>query len=190
MQSFYLLMFCKLVVGSSFAISLLFKLINFSRHVDTVRGFQLLPKAFEWTAAVLILGLESLIILLLFQSQLAAFSLASVLFIVFSIALASTLFRGMKVSCNCFGNSQHAISQIDLFRNFGFLLCAGSGCWLTITTEANLPISPWLMGITSLIALAFVAIWTQIGEIYRFTQSSFHPNSRSLLHDARSMPHS
>lgn len=183
MQSFYLLMFCKLVVGGSFTISLLFKLMNFSRHVETVRRFQLLPKAFEWTAAVSILGLELLIILLLFQSQLAAFGLASALFILFSIALASTLFRGIPVSCNCFGNSQHAISQIDLFRNFGFLLCAGSGGWLTITTETNLPIAPGLTGITGLIALAFVAIWTQIGEIYRFIQSSFYPTSRSLRND-------
>lgn len=172
MQYVYLLAFCKIVVGFLFTISFFSKLKSFSQYVDTVRNFQLLPKSFTRLAAVLILICELLIVLFLFKWQVIAFWLASVLLVIFSAALASVLFRNIQIVCNCFGPSQHFVSQADLLRNFGFLLCSCGGGWLATKPEVTVPIAPLNLGIIGFMALTFVLIWEQLSEIHRL----FQPN--------------
>jgi hypothetical protein len=171
MQYIYPFAFCKSVVGFLFLISFLSKLQTFSQYVDTVRDFRLLPKSFTRLAAVLILICELLVVLFLFKWQVIAFWLASGLLIIFSAALASVLFRNIQTACNCFGASQHPVSQADLLRNFGFLLCSCGGGWLATKPEVTVPITPLNLGIIGLMALAFVLIWAQLGEIYRLFQT-------------------
>ncbi|NDJ20643.1 hypothetical protein GS682_03090 [Nostoc sp. B(2019)] len=170
MQYIYLLIFCKIVVGCLFTISFISKVKSFSQYVNTVRNFRLLPESFIRFAAILILISELLIVLLLFKWQVIAFWLASGLLVIFSVALASVLFRNIQTACNCFGLSQHPISEADLLRNFGFLLCSCGGGWLAKNSEFTEPIAPLTLGITGFIALAFVLIWAQLGEIYRLFQ--------------------
>ena len=172
MHYIYLLAFCKITLGLLFLISFLSKLKSFSQYVATVSEFRLLPKSFTRLAAVLILISELLVVIFLFKWQVVAFWLASILLIIFSTAFISVLFRNIQVTCNCFGPSQHPVSQADLVRNFGFLLCSCGGSWLAKKPEVTVPIMPLNSGIIGFMALAFVLIWTQLGEIYRL----FQPN--------------
>lgn len=168
----YLLTFWKLTVGLLFLISAISKLKSFSQYVDTVRDFRLLPESFTRLAAVLVLISELLIVLFLFKWQVIAFCLASILLIIFSAAFASVLFRNVQTTCNCFGTSQHPISQVDLVRNFGFLLCSCGGGWLATKPENTVSLAPLHLGIIGLIAIVFVLIWAQLGEIYRLFQTN------------------
>ncbi|MBW4666735.1 MAG: hypothetical protein KME60_04650 [Cyanomargarita calcarea GSE-NOS-MK-12-04C] len=172
MQYIYLLAFCKIVVGFLFTISFIAKLRNFSQYVDTVRDFRLLPKSFSRSAAALVLICELAIVLFLFKWQVIAFWLATGLLVIFSVALASVLSRNIQTNCNCFGTSKRLVSQTDLLRNFGFLLCSCCGAWLAAKPEVNVPITPLNLAIIGFIALAFVLIWEQLGEISRL----FQPN--------------
>lgn len=166
----YLLTFCKIVVGTIFTIASFLKLKSFTQYVNTINDFHLLPKSLTQLAAVLILTCEMLTVLLLFKWLLVAFWLASGLLVIFSIALASVLFRNIQTACNCFGSSQHLISPADLWRNFGFLLCTGVGSWLATKPEATVPIEALDLSIVGFMALAFVLLWMQLSEIYRLFQ--------------------
>jgi membrane protein implicated in regulation of membrane protease activity len=159
-------------VGFLFLISSLSKIKSFPQYANSVREFQLLPKLFTPLVATIVLISELLVVLFLFRWQVIAFSLASVLLVIFSVALASVLFRNIQVNCNCFGASQHTVSQADLLRNFGFLLCSCGGACLATKPELTYPITPLTFGITGFVSLAFFIIWAQLGEIYRL----FQPN--------------
>jgi hypothetical protein len=175
MHYIYLLAFCKITLGLLFMISFFSKLRSFSQYVATVSDFRLLPRSFTRLAAVLVLISELLIVLFLFKWQVIAFCLASILLVIFSAAFASVLVRNIQTTCNCFGTSQHPISQVDLLRNFGFLLCSCGGCWLAAKSEVSevtVPIAPLNLGIIGFIALAFFIIWAQLGEIYRLFQTN------------------
>lgn len=172
MHYIYLLAFCKITLGLLFLISFFSKLKSFSQYVATVSDFRLLPKSFTRLAAVLVLISELLIVLFLFKWQVIAFCLASILLIIFSAAFASVLFRNIQTTCNCFGTSQHPISQADLLRNFGFLLCSCGGGWLATKPEITVSLAPLHLGIIGLIAFVFVLIWAQLGEIYRLFQTN------------------
>lgn len=171
MHYIYLLAFCKITLGLLFLVSFLSKLKNFSQFVTTVSNFQLLPMSLTQLAAVLVLISELLIVLFLFKWQVIAFCLASMLLVIFSAAFASVLARNIQTTCNCFGTSQHPISQVDLFRNFGFLLCSCGGGWLATKSEATVSLAPLHLGIIGVIAFVFVLIWAQLGEIYRLFQT-------------------
>ncbi len=172
MHYIYLLAFCKITLGLLFLISFLSKLNSFSQYVATVRDFQLLPKSFTRLAAVLVLISELLIVLFLFKWPGIAFCLASILLVIFSAAFASVLVRNIQTTCNCFGTSQHPISQVDLLRNFGFLLCSCGGGWLATKPEIPVSLAPLQLGIIGLIAFVFVLLWAQLGEIYRLFQTN------------------
>lgn len=171
MHYIYPLAFCKITLGLLFLTSFLSKLKNFSQFVVTVSNFRLLPSSLSQLVAVLVLIGELMVILFLFKWQLIAFCLASVLLVIFSAAFASVLARNIQTKCNCFGTSQHPISQVDLFRNFGFLVCSCGGGWLATKSEATVSLAPLHLGIIGVIAFVFVLIWAQLGEIYRLFQS-------------------
>jgi hypothetical protein len=149
-----------------FAASCFFKLKDFPQFIKTIRSFKLLPDAMALPTAILILGLDLLVIGLLFKWSVFAFALASILLLVFTVALSSVVFRNLRIRCHCFGTSQHSISSIDLFRNAGFLICTCSGGWLTARPEASLTIEPLNIGLTSLIAFIFTLVLSQLSEIY------------------------
>lgn len=166
----YLLVFCKITLGLLFLISFSSKLGSFSQYVDTINDFRILPRSLNRLAAVLVLISELLIVLFLFKWQVMAFCLASILLVIFSAAFASVLVRNIQTTCNCFGTSQHPISQVDLVRNFGFLLCSCGGGWLATNSE-TVSLVPLQLGIIGLIACVFVLVWAQLGEIYRLFQT-------------------
>lgn len=170
MQDAYLLIFCKIVVGLLFAISFLFKLKNFPQYVNTVSSFRLLPRSFSQSAAYLVLACELAVIIFLYKWQLAAFWLATGLLVIFSAALASVLLRNIKTVCNCFGANQNPVSPADLIRNLGFILCSWGGGLLAAKPGVIVATTPLEVEIIGFAAIAFVLVWTQLGEVYHLLQ--------------------
>jgi hypothetical protein len=91
----------------------------------------------------------------------------------FSAALITVLHRKIQTPCNCFGTSSHPVSHLDLVRNVGFLTCSIAGICLTTRSDASLSVTSLDFGVTSIVALLFVFVGTQLSEIYRFFQPNY-----------------
>lgn len=172
MQPICPLAFCEIAVGTIFTLSSCSKLKNFSQYVKTVRRFRLIPEKLVPSAAIWLLILELSIVLLLIRWKLAAFWLASILFIIFSVALATVLYRKLQTPCNCFGSHSRFVSRMDLVRNTGFLACSIGGICLSTNPVTPFPSNPFSFAVTSIAAILFVWISTQLNEIYQV----FQPN--------------
>jgi len=165
----YMLAFCRVAIGLVFAISSCSKARDIGTFQQAVSGFHLLSRRVGNLAALLFLGGEFAVVLLVAIGGpllLYGFALALLLLLLFCAALASVLSRGLRTTCNCFGSNNKPVTLVDIWRNVGFLLCAGGGCealiW-TRGTQGSLEGITWLF--IALGAGVFVMIWVQLGEI-------------------------
>jgi len=170
-----LLVWCRLVLGMVFALSLIGKLRDIQAFRQAIRNFRLLPGGMIGIVSMLILGGELLVVLgitLGGRWLFPAFLLAMLVLIVFSAAMASVLARQIQTTCQCFGTSDKLVTVSDLWRNGGFLCCALSGCALTLWSpleHTTLTMMAWfLAGVTATI---FVAVWLRIGDVVALFQS-------------------
>ena len=160
----YVLVFCQVVVGSVFVLSVWGKLRDIKAFEEAIRGFQLVPAALIRPATITFVVGEMVIVVMLVVGGpllLAGFVLAGALLVLFSGALLSVLQRKLDVSCGCFGATDQRVSYYDIVRNGGFILCAAIGGWVATT--------PIQAGLESLLlvggAVAFVLIWTNLQDI-------------------------
>lgn len=165
----YLLAFCRVAIGLVFAISSIGKIRDIARFQQTIWEFRVLSRGVSNLAALLFLGGEMAVVLLLLLGGaflLPGFVLAILLLLLFCGALASVLGRNLSLSCNCFGASQKPVTVMDIWRNLGFLLSAVGGCALLVWTQGrqeSLGGVEWLL--IGFGAAAFVLIWIQVEEI-------------------------
>jgi hypothetical protein len=171
----YLLTFCRLVIGLVFVISFVGKVRDVGQFAATIGRFELLPRRWTKTAALLFLGGEAAVVaLLILGGRLLplAFGLATLLLFVFTLALLSALRRGIETSCNCFGTSDKPLTYYDVGRNAGFILLAATGLGMAGATGAV----PTLAFIEHLfifiIAAVFVLLWTNLSEIAALLQAA------------------
>ena len=131
MIAFYILAFCRLVIGLGFLIAFVGKVRNIQSFQQTITHFRLVPTKLSTATAFLILAGElGIIVCMMLGSAflLPGFLFALILLLTFSSALAIVIVRKQRVSCNCFGVSSQPASPIDLWRNTGLGLCAAGGC--------------------------------------------------------------
>lgn len=170
----YLLVFCRVAIGLVFAMSSFSKARDIAQFQQAVFGFHLLSRRLSNLAALLFLGGEFAVVLLVAIGGpflLAGFALAILLLLIFCAALASVRIRRLPISCNCFGSSKKPVTPVDIWRNIGFLLCAGGGCGALIWTrgvQESLAGIAWIF--IALGAGAFVVIWIQLGEIVQLVR--------------------
>jgi hypothetical protein len=165
----YLLAFCRVTTGLVFAISSFGKAHDVGKFQQAIYGFHLLSRRLSNLAVLFFLCGEITVVLLMLIGGpflLYGFALAILLLLIFCSAFASVLVRKLHTSCNCFGASEKPVTQADIWRNVGFLLCAGGGCealiWMRGAQE-SLEWMAWLL--IALSAGVFVMIWIQLGEI-------------------------
>jgi len=165
----YLLAFCRVAVGLVFAFSSLRKARDIAQFQQAIAGFHVLSRRLSDLAAPLFLCGEFAVVLLMLIGGpllLPGFVLAMVLLLLFCAALASVLSRGLRTTCNCFGSSNKPVTLVDIWRNGGFLLCAGGGCEALIWTRGAQGSPEWIAWLLiALFAGVFVMIWIQLGEI-------------------------
>lgn len=165
----YLLTFCRIVIGLVFSTSFVGKVRNTSQFKQTIQNFNLLSMRFSGTAVIVFLSSEfAIVVCMIFGGTvlIPGFLLTTILLTVFCAALASVLVRGLHISCNCFGANTAQVSIFDIWRNIGFILCALIGCTvLSVSVQQQESLGPGEWGLLSLVAITFVMIWTQLGEI-------------------------
>ncbi|MEM8531857.1 MAG: MauE/DoxX family redox-associated membrane protein [Chloroflexota bacterium] len=160
----YMLVFCQVVVGCVFALSVLGKVRDMSAFEESIQGFQLLPEPAIKPSAITFVVSEMIVVVLLLVGGVAlpvGFVLAVVLLALFSGALFSVLQRKLDVSCGCFGASEQRVSYYDIVRNGGFMVCAIGGVWLATTTV----LPGWEGFLLAGSAIAFVLVWTHLRDI-------------------------
>ena len=171
----YLLTFCRLVIGLAFALSFVGKVRDASQFTETIRKFDLLPPGWAGPAAALFLGGEATVVaLLILGGRLLplAFALAGLLLTVFSLALLSSLWRGIETACNCFGASQKPLTYYDVGRNAGFILLAAAGLGMAGATD-TLPALAFIEHLfIFIIAAVFLLLWTNLSEIAALLQAT------------------
>jgi uncharacterized membrane protein YphA (DoxX/SURF4 family) len=165
----YLLSFCRLVIGLAFILSFVGKVRDIDRFAETIGRFELLPRRWTKTAALLFLGGEAAVVVLIIAGGpllFLAFGLAILLLFVFTLALLSALRRGIETSCNCFGASEKPLTYYDIWRNVGFISCSVLGWWLAAQVPVTTQPSNWAeLALLSFGAALFVIVWTQLGEL-------------------------
>lgn len=172
----YLLAFCRITIGLTFALAAGRKALSFGEFHQTLRRLRLLPPVLLRPAALLCVGSEALVTALMVCGGWllpVGFALSALLLVLFSGALLSALLRHISTTCHCFGPGHRPISRIDLWRNLGLFLCALGGyagaSW-NPPEATRLDAAGWLL--TGLGATACILIWTQLAEIVQVFQSN------------------
>jgi hypothetical protein len=161
------LTFCRWVIGITFALSALGKARAMASFRGSVAEFAILPARLTDPVAVVAVGAEILIVLLMAVGGWwvpAGFVLALGLLAAFSAALVVALRRRDEVSCNCFGPVQRPISWYDIARNAALGLCCLAGLWSDqVVTARHLPLA--LVLVLGLMAATFSTIVTNLSDI-------------------------
>ncbi|GIK56288.1 MAG: hypothetical protein BroJett015_19510 [Chloroflexota bacterium] len=129
----YLLAFCRITIGLLFAASFGGKVRDRKGFAQTISRFGLLPQRWSYPLALLFLGAELLVVILIIWGGpllAPAFGLAFLLLVIFTVALASVLIRNISTTCHCFGRSEKQVTYADVWRNIGFIGCSLLGWWL------------------------------------------------------------
>src|SRR5579871_6128532 len=112
----YLLAFCRMATGLVFATAIFGKMRDVAAFQQALYGFHLLSRRLSNLAALLFLGGEVAVVLLLLIGGpflLYGFALAILLLLIFCMALASVLVRKLHTSCHCFGVSSKPVTHLD-----------------------------------------------------------------------------
>jgi hypothetical protein len=172
----FLIAFCRIVLGLVFAISFLSKMSDLAMFERTIITFNVVPKQLVRFAALIFLCSELTVVIFAIAGGrflAAIFAVAGLLLLVFSIALASTLVRNIRTSCNCFGPTQKPVSAHDLWRNAGLILIALGGlCALFIADGEVADLALPELGLVALVAGLFVAIWLNLRDIAQLFRQS------------------
>jgi uncharacterized membrane protein YphA (DoxX/SURF4 family) len=114
---------CRLALGIIFLYAGIEKIIAPQEFAVAVYNYRLLP---DWSinmVAVILPWLEAFLAAGLITGIYVRGSalLSSLLFLVFAIALTTSLVRGLDISCGCFGGSIGNINWLYLVRDTGLL---------------------------------------------------------------------
>lgn len=171
-MSLYLQLFSRFVLIITFLLSSSGKARDFQGYEQVLKNFQLIPYALVRLVALLVLVSEILVVLFLLIGGVwlqVGFFLAFLIMLIFSIAMVFVLARRIETSCNCFGTSGKIVSQLNLWRNAGFIICGMAGLASSSEPVTNLTIIE--LGLTTLVSILFVVIWVNLEEVITLLRS-------------------
>lgn len=132
----YLSELARFVVFCTMAMAGLGKAVTFSDvKQNLVESFNV-PSRLSTLSAALLIGVELVLALVVvFKTPFTAWGMivSALVFLLFSLLIASLLLKDNIVRCNCFGNTEQRISGLDLVRN-GLLLLA---CYYYLVQPAS-----------------------------------------------------
>lgn len=172
----YLLTFCRVTIGLTFAYSFLMKVRDVNQFAQTIANFKLVPLRWERPLALLFLsGEAAVVVFLVIGGQLLplALGLALLLLMAFTAALVLVLVRNIQTACNCFGSTQKIVSYVDVWRNAGLVLVSAIGLWAAGAT-GNVKVTLTLIELflIAIIATIFVLLWTNLHDIVTLFQTA------------------
>lgn len=117
---------CRIILGAFFIYAGGLKISDAPAFAGQVAAYQLLPYQWNYVAAATLPWIELLCgMLLLVNRKVRPASLVlGLLTIVFMIALASVMARGLNIDCGCFGPKIHSTPQQAFLRNVLILALA------------------------------------------------------------------
>ncbi|MDE2994195.1 MAG: hypothetical protein OXU67_09965 [Chloroflexota bacterium] len=184
----HLLLFSAITMALAFTLSSAGKATNRAAFERTIGDLRLVPQRLTQPLALAVLAAESAVVVLIVLGGLvpgtallrAGFLLALGLLVLFTAVLLSTLARRLTTSCACFGATTKPVSGWDVVRNGGLLLCAGAGYWSAVEPTAALhplPLAEW--GLVAIVAVIFVLIGVQLGEIAQVFKPGVAPRPQA-----------
>lgn len=120
-----LVLLCRLAVGGVYIYASLDKLAHPQAFAAAIDNYHLVPYALLHPAALLLPMVEFVlgVALVVGVARRGASLIAAVLLVVFIVAIASALSRGLDISCGCFNtDAGHGVGVSLLFRDLGLLL--------------------------------------------------------------------
>ncbi len=184
----YLLLFSALTTALAFTLSSASKATNRAAFERTIGDLRLVPQRLTQPLALAVLAAESAVVVLIVLGGIvpgtallrAGFLLALGLLVLFTAVLLSALVRRLATACACFGATTKPVSGWDVVRNGGLLLCAGAGYWSAGAPTAALhplPLAEW--GLVAIVAVIFVLIGVQLGEIAQVFKPGVAPRPQA-----------
>jgi hypothetical protein len=125
----YVEVFSRCVIGVVFLVSAWSKRPgSFTQFSDSLATMRLLPARAVVPVAGVVVGLETVVVLLMALLPAPGFALAVVLLLGFAGAIAVVLRRGVQASCRCFGGSGAAPFRVHhIVRNLVLVAVAVAG---------------------------------------------------------------
>ncbi|MFE7117317.1 MauE/DoxX family redox-associated membrane protein [Streptomyces sp. NPDC057654] len=160
---------CRTLLVVVFAVAVVTKLSSaesFSAFARSVREFAGLSARRGRAAARLVAGAEAAGAVLLVLPRpltMAGFALLGCLLGSFTIAMAASLRRGLRVPCRCFGASTSSTGVLPLVRNGFLILVAAIGA---AGTFHGVPTAPGGLAVAVGAGLVLGAVVTVLDDIY------------------------
>jgi putative oxidoreductase len=123
----------RVVLASVFVAAAVPKLIDPSEFALAIQNYRIAPEALVGHLAMFVPVFELVVALglLLPRYQRGAALLATVMLLGFAAAMAQARWRGIDLSCGCFGAAlEGKVSWLTVARTFGFGVLAGAVLWL------------------------------------------------------------
>ncbi|MEV0265426.1 MauE/DoxX family redox-associated membrane protein [Streptomyces sp. NPDC050617] len=162
---------CRTLLVVVFAVAVVSKLSSaesFSAFVRSVRELAGLSPSRGRAAARLVVGAEAAGAVLLMLPRprpltMAGFVLLGCLLGAFTIAMAASLRRGLRVPCRCFGASTSSAGALPLVRNGLLIVAAVTGA---AGTFHGVPTAPGGLAVAAGTGLVLGAVVTVFDDIY------------------------
>ncbi len=116
------------LLGGLFALAAVSKIGAPAQLAEDIANFRLVPGGFENTLAIVLPWIELVVAVALFTTRRgrAGAWLGGALMVVFTLAVASAMARGLNIACGCFGTlDAPRVGAMKLTENLAILLLCG-----------------------------------------------------------------
>lgn len=129
---------CRFLLGTVLAFSALSHLLEPVAFLDAVYSYRLLGKLSGWLCGVLLPPMELALAICFLTGRFLKPALATAcgLFVVFVLAQATVVVRGLTIDCGCFGRFSHTVGWASLAMTTGLLGMSAAGLWLSVPSQA------------------------------------------------------
>lgn len=157
---------CQLIVAGIFALAVIGKLRDFDAFVGSVAEFRLVPRPLERPAARAVVSAEASVAVLVAipATAIVGLSLAAASFLVFGIAVASVLRRGVPARCRCFGGKGIDLRGAHIARNVVLAAFAGIGA-IVLAVAPDTPLTLATSAPSAFLAVAVVAVVAMFDDL-------------------------
>jgi hypothetical protein len=149
-------------------VSFIGKISDFAAFSEAITNFKFFPGRFSPILSGIFLSGEVVTVALILAGGkllIFGFTLAILMLITFSLALAFVLIRKIQTPCNCFGPSTKLVSSYDLLRNAGFIACSSIGLGVSNQSH-NLNFAYWMLA--AALASIFVLVCLNLRDLLEF----------------------
>ena len=137
----WLIRFLQVSLGLLFIYASLDKIWNPGLFAKSISNYRILPISLLHISAIILPWLELIcgLALIVNRYQRAAYVIVGSMLIVFILAIASAMARGLDIYCGCFSmdSTESNVGLLKIIQNTGLLLCCGFLEYYTRIKQVN-----------------------------------------------------